>query len=139
MAGERKPWTLFLMAEALAVVATFGLFVMLEQWLWAEASVAFLGKLHVARGLSTGLVAVAVGAWFFRALLNEVKAESERWFRFLDSLQLDPDHLECVKWKNTAKLFGIDEGDSLTVRVEENPRGGRQMVVWRAEQQPQEE
>jgi len=35
--------------------------------------------------------------------------------------------------------LGIDEGDSLTVRVEENPRGGRQMVVWRAEQQPQEE
>ena len=35
--------------------------------------------------------------------------------------------------------LGIDEGDSLTVRVEENPRAGRQMVVWRAEQQPQEE
>ena len=34
--------------------------------------------------------------------------------------------------------LGIDEGDSLTVRVEENPRGGRQMVIWRAEQQPDE-
>jgi hypothetical protein len=35
--------------------------------------------------------------------------------------------------------LGIDEGDSLTVRVEENPRGGRQMVIWRAEQPTQEE
>ncbi len=35
--------------------------------------------------------------------------------------------------------LGIDEGDTLTVRVEENPEGGRQMVVWRAEQQPDEE
>ena len=35
--------------------------------------------------------------------------------------------------------LGIDEGDSLTVRVEENPRGGRQMVIWRAEKQPDEE
>ena len=35
--------------------------------------------------------------------------------------------------------MGIDEGDSLTVRVEENPRGTRQMVVWRAEQQPDDE
>jgi AbrB family looped-hinge helix DNA binding protein len=34
---------------------------------------------------------------------------------------------------------GIDEGDTLTVRVEENPNGGRQMVLWRAEQQPDEE
>ena len=33
--------------------------------------------------------------------------------------------------------LGIDEGDSLTVRVEENPRGGRQMVVWSSEQQPE--
>ena len=31
---------------------------------------------------------------------------------------------------------GIDEGDTLTVRGEENPNGGRQMVLWRAEQQP---
>jgi len=35
--------------------------------------------------------------------------------------------------------LGIDEGDSLTVRVEENPDGGRQMVMWRAEQQVEEE
>lgn len=35
--------------------------------------------------------------------------------------------------------LGIDEGDSLTVRVEENPEGGRQMVMWRAEQQAEEE
>ncbi len=35
--------------------------------------------------------------------------------------------------------IGIDEGDTLTVRVEENPDGGRQMVLWRAEQQPEEE
>ncbi|HEX9886632.1 MAG TPA: AbrB/MazE/SpoVT family DNA-binding domain-containing protein [Longimicrobiales bacterium] len=28
----------------------------------------------------------------------------------------------------------IEEGDTLTVRVEENPRGTRQMVIWRAEQ-----
>ena len=35
--------------------------------------------------------------------------------------------------------LGIEEGDSLTVRVEENPRGGRQMVLWRAEEQPEEE
>lgn len=30
--------------------------------------------------------------------------------------------------------LGIKEGESLTVRMEENPRGGRQMVVWRTEQ-----
>ncbi len=35
--------------------------------------------------------------------------------------------------------LGIDEGDTLTVRVEENPGGGRQMVVWKTEQQPEEE
>ena len=35
--------------------------------------------------------------------------------------------------------LGIDEGDALTVRVEENPRGGRQMVIWRTEQQPGDE
>lgn len=33
----------------------------------------------------------------------------------------------------------IDEGDTLTVRVEENPGGTRQMVLWRAEQQPEDE
>lgn len=35
--------------------------------------------------------------------------------------------------------LGIDEGDSLTVRVEENPDGGRQIVMWRAEQQAEDE
>jgi len=35
--------------------------------------------------------------------------------------------------------LGIDEGDTLTVRVEENPDGGRQIVMWRAEQQSEEE
>ncbi len=35
--------------------------------------------------------------------------------------------------------MGIDEGDTLVVRVEENPEGGRQMVIWRAEQQPEDE
>jgi len=35
--------------------------------------------------------------------------------------------------------LGIDEGDSLTVRVEANPQGGRQMVIWRAEQQEEGE
>jgi AbrB family looped-hinge helix DNA binding protein len=35
--------------------------------------------------------------------------------------------------------LGIEEGDTLTVRVEENPKGGRQMVIWRAEQQPKED
>ena len=34
--------------------------------------------------------------------------------------------------------LGIDEGDSLTVRVEENPKGGRQMVIWKT-QEPTEE
>lgn len=32
----------------------------------------------------------------------------------------------------------IDEGDTLTVRVEENANGTRQMVIWRAEQQGEE-
>lgn len=35
--------------------------------------------------------------------------------------------------------LGIDEGDTLTVRVEENPGGGRQIVMWRAEQPGEEE
>lgn len=35
--------------------------------------------------------------------------------------------------------LGIDEGDSLTVRVEENPGGGRQIVMWRTEQRAEEE
>jgi AbrB family looped-hinge helix DNA binding protein len=32
----------------------------------------------------------------------------------------------------------IAEGDTLTVRVEENSNGTRQMVIWRTEQQPEE-
>ena len=32
----------------------------------------------------------------------------------------------------------LEEGDALTVRVEENPNGVRQMVVWRAEQQSED-
>jgi AbrB family looped-hinge helix DNA binding protein len=34
--------------------------------------------------------------------------------------------------------LGIEEGDVLTVRVEENSAGTRQMVVWRSEQQTEE-
>jgi AbrB family looped-hinge helix DNA binding protein len=34
--------------------------------------------------------------------------------------------------------LGIHEGDMLTVRVEENSNGVRQLVIWRAEQ-PSEE
>lgn len=33
----------------------------------------------------------------------------------------------------------LDGGDMLTLRVEESPRGTRQMVLWRAEQQSDEE
>ncbi len=35
--------------------------------------------------------------------------------------------------------LGIDEGDSLTVRVEENPKGGRQMVIWKAVEPTEEQ
>ena len=35
--------------------------------------------------------------------------------------------------------IGIDEGDNLTVRVEVNPNGGRQMVIWKAVEQPEDE
>ena len=35
--------------------------------------------------------------------------------------------------------LGIEEGDILTVRVEESPNGTRQMVIWRSNQQPEEE
>ena len=35
--------------------------------------------------------------------------------------------------------LGIKEGESLTVRMEEKPRGGRQMVVWRAEPETEED
>jgi AbrB family looped-hinge helix DNA binding protein len=34
--------------------------------------------------------------------------------------------------------LGIEEGDALTVRVEENHTGTRQMVIWRSEQQADE-
>ena len=37
------------------------------------------------------------------------------------------------------EALGIGEGDSLTVRVEENPGGGRQMVIWRADKETDEE
>ena len=33
----------------------------------------------------------------------------------------------------------IQEGDTLTVRVEENSNGTRQMVIWRAEQSAADE
>lgn len=32
--------------------------------------------------------------------------------------------------------LGIDDGDLMTVRVEESPDGTRQMVMWRAKEQP---
>lgn len=34
--------------------------------------------------------------------------------------------------------LGIEEGDILTVRVEESSAGTRQMVIWRSEQQTEE-
>ena len=33
---------------------------------------------------------------------------------------------------------GIQEGDTLTVRVEENPNGVRQLVMWRTEPEPED-
>ena len=33
----------------------------------------------------------------------------------------------------------IEAKDVLTVRIEENPSGTRQMVIWRADQQPDED
>lgn len=35
--------------------------------------------------------------------------------------------------------LGLEEGDTLTVRVEEKSDGGRQIVMWRAEQPADEE
>ncbi len=32
----------------------------------------------------------------------------------------------------------LEERDTLTVRVEENPKGVRQMVIWKAVQQPED-
>ena len=34
--------------------------------------------------------------------------------------------------------IGIEEGDVLTVRVEENSSGTRQMVIWRSEQKSED-
>lgn len=34
--------------------------------------------------------------------------------------------------------LGIEEGDVLTVRVEESPSRSRQLVIWRAERQAEE-
>lgn len=34
--------------------------------------------------------------------------------------------------------LGLDDGDLLTVRVEESPDGTRQMVMWRAKAQPED-
>ncbi len=33
---------------------------------------------------------------------------------------------------------GIQEGDTLTVRVEENPNGVRQLVMWRTDPEPED-
>ena len=33
---------------------------------------------------------------------------------------------------------GINEGDTLTVRVEENPAGIRQLVMWRTQPEPED-
>jgi AbrB family looped-hinge helix DNA binding protein len=41
--------------------------------------------------------------------------------------------------QNLRDDLGIDEGDTLTVRVEEKSDGGRQMVMWRAEQPAEED
>ncbi len=35
--------------------------------------------------------------------------------------------------------LGIDEGNTLTVRIEETPQGNRQMVLWRTVPQPGED
>ena len=35
--------------------------------------------------------------------------------------------------------LGLEEGDSMTVRVEESSSGTRQLVMWRAEAQPNAE
>ena len=33
---------------------------------------------------------------------------------------------------------GIREGDTLTIRVEENPTGVRQLVMWRTDPEPED-
>lgn len=40
--------------------------------------------------------------------------------------------------QNIRDDLGLDDGDTMTVRVEESSNGTRQLVMWRAEQQPQE-
>ena len=35
--------------------------------------------------------------------------------------------------------LALEPGDAMTVRVEESPAGTRQMVIWRAEQQAEDE
>lgn len=35
--------------------------------------------------------------------------------------------------------LGLEEGDTMTVRVEESSSGTRQLVLWRAEAQPGQE
>jgi AbrB family looped-hinge helix DNA binding protein len=41
--------------------------------------------------------------------------------------------------QDTREDLGIEEGDILTVRIEESPNGTRQMVIWRSEHQPDHE
>ena len=41
--------------------------------------------------------------------------------------------------QNMREDLGIEEGDSLTVRVEANPHGGRQMVIWREDKKADED
>ena len=40
--------------------------------------------------------------------------------------------------QNMRDDLGIEEGDVLTVRVEESPDRSRQLVIWRAERQAEE-
>jgi AbrB family looped-hinge helix DNA binding protein len=41
--------------------------------------------------------------------------------------------------QNMRDDLALEAGDALTVRVEETGDGRRQMVIWRAEEQPEEE
>lgn len=41
--------------------------------------------------------------------------------------------------QNIRDDLGLGDGDVMTVRVEEGSNGVRQLVMWRAEQQPQDE
>ncbi len=40
--------------------------------------------------------------------------------------------------QNLRDTLGLAPGDAMTVRVEETSDGRRQMVLWRAEEQPEE-